>query len=191
MNPAVIVTKLSAVSATGCEHVSAATEGDVWENVLRIIGCNAQSVASNHRSKLIGGFDFSQVGQLFLWHGGLFFFFSLLIFFTRKNVLKWVMLHTCWEWNISPQIGVFFLSSSNVSVKGDTRQRGRMAWKCRKHSSMQILQLKCKTHDFHTFSCLGPYILNSLPQDIRHCSILSSSKAKLKTFLFAQYFHPN
>ena len=26
---------------------------------------------------------------------------------------------------------------------------------------------------------------------IRHCSTLSSVKAKLKTFLFSQYFHPN
>ena len=32
---------------------------------------------------------------------------------------------------------------------------------------------------------------NSLPQDLRHCSTLSSFKAKLKTFLFSQYFHPN
>ena len=31
----------------------------------------------------------------------------------------------------------------------------------------------------------------SLPQDLRHCSTLSSFKAKLKTFLFSQYFHPN
>ena len=80
MSPAVIVTKLSAISATQCEHVSAATEGEVWENVLRIIGCNAQSVASNHRPKLIGGFDFSQVGQLFCGRCGLFFFFSPLSF---------------------------------------------------------------------------------------------------------------
>ena len=28
-------------------------------------------------------------------------------------------------------------------------------------------------------------------QDLRHCSTLSSFKAKLKTFLFSQYFHPN
>ena len=33
-------------------------------------------------------------------------------------------------------------------------------------------------------------ILNSLPQDLRHCSTLSSFKTKLKTFLFSQYFHP-
>ena len=42
-----------------------------------------------------------------------------------------------------------------------------------------------------TFSCFGPHIWNSLPQDLRHCSTLSSFKAKLKTFLFSQYFHPN
>ena len=42
-----------------------------------------------------------------------------------------------------------------------------------------------------SFSCFGPHIWNSLPQDLRHCSTLSSFKAKLKTFLFSQYFHPN
>ena len=31
----------------------------------------------------------------------------------------------------------------------------------------------------------------SLALDLRHCSTLSSFKAKLKTFLFSQYFHPN
>ena len=41
---------------------------------------------------------------------------------------------------------------------------------------------KCKTHGFHTFSCFGPHIWNSLLQDLRHCSTLSSFKAKLKTF---------
>ena len=40
-------------------------------------------------------------------------------------------------------------------------------------------------------SCFRPHIWNSLPQDLRHCSTLSSFKAKLKTFLFSQYFHPN
>ena len=34
------------------------------------------------------------------------------------------------------------------------------------------------------------HIWNSFPQDLRHCSTLSSFKAKLKTFLFSQYFHP-
>ena len=56
---------------------------------------------------------------------------------------------------------------------------------------LEIQQYKCKTHGFCTFSCFGPHIWNSLPQDLRHCSTLSSLKAKLKTFLFSQYFHPN
>ena len=40
-------------------------------------------------------------------------------------------------------------------------------------------------------SCFGPHMWNSLPQNIKHCSSLSSFKAKLKTFLFWQYFRPN
>ena len=54
-----------------------------------------------------------------------------------------------------------------------------------------IQQYKRKTHGFRTFSCFGPHIWNSLPQDLRHCSTLSSFKAKLKTFLFLQYSNPN
>ena len=56
---------------------------------------------------------------------------------------------------------------------------------------LEIQQYKRKTHGFRTFSCFGPLIWNSLPQDLRHCATLSSFKAKLKTFLFSQYFHPN
>ena len=56
---------------------------------------------------------------------------------------------------------------------------------------LEIQQYKRKTHGFRTFSCFGPYIWNSLLQDLRHCSTLSSFKTKLKTFLFSQYFHPN
>ena len=56
---------------------------------------------------------------------------------------------------------------------------------------LEIQQYKRKIHDFRAFSCFGPHIWNSLPQDLRHCSTLSSFKAKLKTFLFSQYFHPN
>ena len=56
---------------------------------------------------------------------------------------------------------------------------------------LEIQQYKRKTHGFRAFSCVGPHIWNSLPQDLRHCSTLSSSKAKLKTYLFSQYFHPN
>ena len=56
---------------------------------------------------------------------------------------------------------------------------------------LEIQHYKRKTHGFRTFSCFGLHIWNSLPQDLRHCSTLSSFKAKLKTFLFSQYFHPN
>ena len=56
---------------------------------------------------------------------------------------------------------------------------------------LEIQQYKRKTHGFRTFSCFGPHIRNSLAQDLRHCSTLSSFKAKLKTFLFSQHFHPN
>ena len=52
---------------------------------------------------------------------------------------------------------------------------------------LEIQQYKRKTLGFRTFSCFGPHIWNSLP----HCSTLSSFKAKLKTFLFSQYFHLN
>ena len=56
---------------------------------------------------------------------------------------------------------------------------------------LEIQQYKRKTHGSLTFSCFGPHIWNSLPQEFRHCSTLSSFKAKLKTFLFSQHFHPN
>ena len=38
---------------------------------------------------------------------------------------------------------------------------------------LEIQQYKRKTHGFRTFSCFGPHIWNSLPQDLRHCSTLS------------------
>ena len=53
---------------------------------------------------------------------------------------------------------------------------------------LKIQQYKRKTHGFRTFTYLGPYVWNSLPQDIRQCSTLTSFKTNLKTFLFAQYF---
>ena len=43
---------------------------------------------------------------------------------------------------------------------------------------LEIQQYKCKIHGFHAFSCFGPHIWNSLPQDLRHYSTLSSFKAK-------------
>ena len=39
---------------------------------------------------------------------------------------------------------------------------------------LKIQQYKRKTHGFRTISCFGPPIWNSLPQDLRHCSTLSS-----------------
>ena len=54
--------------------------------------------------------------------------------------------------------------------------------------TLKIQQYKCKSHGFRAFSCFGPHIWNSLLHDLRHCSTLSSFKAKLK---FSQYFHTN
>ena len=71
-----------------------------------------------------------------------------------------------------------YTPSSTLRSSSDTRM-------------LEIQQYKRKTHGFRTFSCFGPPIWNSLTQDLRHCSTLSSFKAKLKTFLFSQYFHPN
>ena len=55
---------------------------------------------------------------------------------------------------------------------------------------LKIQQYKRKTRGFCTFPCFGPHVWNSFPQNCRHCSTLSSFKAKLKTFLFSQYFLP-
>ena len=56
---------------------------------------------------------------------------------------------------------------------------------------LKFQQYKRKTHGFCIFSCFGPHIWNSLPQYLRHCSTLSSFKAKLKTSLYSQYFCAN
>ena len=50
---------------------------------------------------------------------------------------------------------------------------------------LKIHRYKRKTHGFHTFSCFVPHMC-TLPQDLRHCSALSSFKATLKTF-FSQF----
>ena len=42
---------------------------------------------------------------------------------------------------------------------------------------LEIQQYERKTHGFRTFSCFGPHIWISLPQDLRHCSTLLSFKA--------------
>ena len=57
---------------------------------------------------------------------------------------------------------------------------------------LKIEQYKRKSRGFRTFSYFEPNIWNSLPQDVRYCSTLSFVfKAKLKTFLFSQYFRPS
>ena len=49
---------------------------------------------------------------------------------------------------------------------------------------LKIQQYKRKTHSYRTFTYCGPYVWNSLPQDIRQCSTLTSFQTNLKTFLF-------
>ena len=75
---------------------------------------------------------------------------------------------------LSELLHVYTLSHTLCSSSSDT-------------CMLEIQQYKRKTHGFCTFSCFGPHIWNSLPQDLRvgHCSTLSSFKAKLKTFLFS------
>ena len=53
---------------------------------------------------------------------------------------------------------------------------------------LKIQQYKRKTHSFCTFTYFGSSVWNSLPQDIRQCSTLTSFKTNLQTFLFSQYF---
>ena len=75
--------------------------------------------------------------------------------------------------------------------------------KCYGNKHLWMSVVLCKTHNnditerrlfwddnWHVvhFSCFGPHIWNSLPQDLGRCSTLSSYKAKLKAFFFSQYF---
>ena len=53
---------------------------------------------------------------------------------------------------------------------------------------LKLQRFNRKTHDFRTFSHFGPYILNNLPQDIRHSATISSFKSKIKTLLLSEYF---
>ena len=72
---------------------------------------------------------------------------------------------------LSELLHVYTLSCT-LSSSSDTRM-------------LEIQQYKRKTHSFRTFSCFGPHIWNLFPQDLRHCSTLSSFKAELKTFRFS------
>ena len=56
---------------------------------------------------------------------------------------------------------------------------------------LKIQQYKRKTRGFRTSSCFGPHIWNSLPQDVRHCSTLSSFQAKLKLSSSHSIFAPS
>ena len=51
-----------------------------------------------------------------------------------------------------------YTPSSTLRSSSDTRM-------------LKIQKYKRKTHSFRTFSCFGPHICHSLPQDLRHCSI--------------------
>ena len=57
--------------------------------------------------------------------------------------------------------------------------------------TLKIQQYKPRLMAFALSLALDRHIWNSLPQDLRHCSILSSFKAKLKPFLFSQCFCPS
>ena len=48
---------------------------------------------------------------------------------------------------------------------------------------LKILQYKRKTHGFRTFTYFGPYVWNSLPQDIRQCSTLTLRRTWKPSFL--------
>ena len=62
-----------------------------------------------------------------------------------------------------PLASTFSCTQISAFIHSDTRM-------------LKIQQYKHKIHGFRTFSCFGPHIWNSLPQDfrVRHCSTLSS-----------------
>ena len=97
--------------------------------------------------------------------------------FPCQNVLKYKVACICSSAiNVSgaayiPELLHIYIPSRTLRSFSDTH-------------TLKIQQYKRKTHGFRTFSCFGPHIWNSLPQDLRHCSNLSTFKAKLKTFLF-------
>ena len=103
-----------------------------------------------------------------------------------RGTPSWHILRMYLWWSLC----TLYLHACQVRV---TVGESGLCWRDRSSDTrmLEIQQCKRKTHGFGTFSCFGPHIWNSLPQDRRHCSTLSSFKAKLKTFLFWQYFHPN
>ena len=58
--------------------------------------------------------------------------------------------------------------------------------------TIQSARMHARRHTrTHAHTTFGPYVWNSLPQDLRHFSTQSSFKAKLRTFRFSQYLRPN
>ena len=115
-----------------------------------------------------------------------FSLFMIINWLPFQNVLsiKSLYVFQCHKWSWSclylSELRHVYTLSRTLRSSSDTRM-------------LKIRQYERKTHGFCTFSCFGTHIWNSLPQDLRHCSTLSSFsfKAKLKTFLFSQYFRPN
>ena len=107
--------------------------------------------------------------------------------FPFQNVLSLKSLVNCMCFSAINGSGPAYFSELHVYIPSCTLSSSSDT------HMLEIQQYKRKTHgfQFHTFSCFGPHIWNRVPQDLRHCSTLSSFKAKLKTFLFSQYFHPN
>ena len=54
---------------------------------------------------------------------------------------------------------------------------------------LKLRRFNRKTHGFRSFSCFGPHIWNSLPQDVRHSNCIPSLKNRLKTYLFSEHFN--
>ena len=79
----------------------------------------------------------------------------------------------------NPLTTFYCVIANKVSRAGQQNKIGNLA-----HSHKRFKQVL-------VVSAYGINRYHSLPQDLRHCSTLSSFKAKLKTFLFSQYFRPN
>ena len=57
----------------------------------------------------------------------------------------------------------------------------------RTHAYSEFNDANARPMVFDLFSHFGPYIWNSLPHNLRHCSTISLFKAHIKTFPFSQY----
>ena len=57
-------------------------------------------------------------------------------------------------------------------------------------SILKLQQYQYEMSGFLSFSYFGPYLWNSVPFDLRHCSALSFFKTMLNSFLFSQCICP-